>query len=537
MNPETLSLIERPYQEVVDDILVSLVGGVVNEPIFFDLKSDSYPLAEPAQAVRGITGRIAQESNGRIVTVAHSFQQGVDFLFDPDLNLVVWQEGATLPADETLFFVDYFRLNQSSPVTDINVGSVVRTLSEAVGREIATVYEQVNRAYLFGFIDTAEGKALDLVVSILGVTRKTKDFAIGLVTLFRDPAVTGDITVPSGTVLTTATGDVRFETTEQRTLQRGQARIDVPVRAGSDFPGEDGRVEANTITQLDRPIAGIARATNFEATFLGTESETDTQLRARAKAALRSLGKATLAAIEKAVRDGFGKTLEIFEPNAPPAKRSEPGTATLLIEAEPERFPSLVDAVNQVRAGGVLVGLIARYVFFKPKVVVTIAGGLTAAGKQKVVEEIIAAIQAYVEPLSSGQPALGSDLLDAIKAVADVNDATIVDVIVSRSEVSPVDPKSLVDVLADFIQQPPPSEESELKAALDSLLFKQEVAVPGAERIPDRSLILKADGSAPATDEDIEAGDFQVAAVVEGDNWWVVADVAAADVALVEGGT
>lgn len=441
MNPETQNLIERPFQEVIDDILVSLVGGVVNEPIFFDKKSDFYRLAEPAQGVRGITGLIEQQ-NGRTTTAAHSFEQDIDFVFEPDQNAVIWQEGAKHPADETLFFVDYFRLNGSSPITDINVGSVARTVSEAIGREIATLYQQVNRAYLSGFIDTAEGKALDLVVSILNVKRKTKDFAVGLITLFRDPTVVGDITIPSGTALTTQKGEVSFQTTEQRTLQRGQARIDVPVRAGEDFPGEQGKVDANSITQLDRPIAGIARATNFEATFLGLADETDVQLRERARATLRAFSNATLAAIEKAVRDGRGKTLETWDPNGPPAKRSAPGTATLLIEAEPERLPSLKGEVNRVRAGGVLVGLIARYVFFTPKAVVEIAGGLTSAGKQKVVDEILAAVQAYVDPLTSGDPAVGADLLAAIKAVADVNSASIVDVIVSRSEVKPLEPET-----------------------------------------------------------------------------------------------
>ena len=209
MNPETQNLIERPFQEVIDDILVSLVGGVVNEPIFFDKKSDFYPLAEPAQGVRGITGLIEQQ-NGRTTTVVHSFEQDTDFIFEPDENAIIWQEGAQHPADETLFFVDYFRLNGSSPITDINVGSVARTVSEAVGREIATLYQQVNRAYLSGFIDTAEGTALDLVVSILNVKRKTKDFAVGLVTLFRDPTVVGDITIPSGTTLTTQKDEVSF---------------------------------------------------------------------------------------------------------------------------------------------------------------------------------------------------------------------------------------------------------------------------------------------------------------------------------------
>src|SRR5262249_61609242 len=105
---------------------------------------------------------------------------------------------------ETTFYVDYALPpgDSPSPLTDINVGSVTRTLSEAIGREIATVYEQINRAYLAGYIDTAEGTSLDLVVSILGVTRKPKELAVGLATFFRAAGVDGSITIPAGTVVT-----------------------------------------------------------------------------------------------------------------------------------------------------------------------------------------------------------------------------------------------------------------------------------------------------------------------------------------------
>ena len=100
-----------------------------------------------------------------------------------------------------------------SPLTDINVGSVTRTVTEAIAREIAFVYQQINQAYFSAFIDTATGKALDLVVSIIGVQRKTKEFAEGLVTFFRDPSAgDGNITipavslVPAGTMIRLTTG-------------------------------------------------------------------------------------------------------------------------------------------------------------------------------------------------------------------------------------------------------------------------------------------------------------------------------------------
>src|SRR5207245_11627958 len=98
---------------------------------------------------------------------------------------VVGLPGGSHPDEDTTFFVDYFRPDSRSPLTDLNVGSVTRTLAEAISRETTIVYQEVNEAYLGGFVDTAKGTALDLVVSILGLTRKTKAFAEGLVHLFR----------------------------------------------------------------------------------------------------------------------------------------------------------------------------------------------------------------------------------------------------------------------------------------------------------------------------------------------------------------
>src|SRR5262249_26433580 len=158
--------------------LTALVGGVVNEPIFYDIKEDSYPLAQPAAGVRGITGTRGLVVDGARTLVHHLFQPNVDFLFSEGDNSVVWQPGGLKPEDETVFYVDYLRRDGTqSPLTDINVGSVTRTLGEAIGREIATVYQQIQLAYLSGFVDTATGQALDLVVSILDVRRKTKEYA------------------------------------------------------------------------------------------------------------------------------------------------------------------------------------------------------------------------------------------------------------------------------------------------------------------------------------------------------------------------
>ena len=42
---------------------------------------------------------------------------------------MIWQKGVN-PDDESMFYVNYFVPNSASPLTDLNVGSVTRTLSE-----------------------------------------------------------------------------------------------------------------------------------------------------------------------------------------------------------------------------------------------------------------------------------------------------------------------------------------------------------------------------------------------------------------------
>ncbi len=533
MDNQTNALIKRPYLEIVDDILTAIVGGVVNEPIIFDVKLDHYPLAEPALEVRGITGTLCQ--NGDLVH--HVFQKEIDFLFDEGANEIVWQD-VELPEDETIFYVDYFRPESRSPLSDINVGSVTRTLGEAVGREIATVYEQINRAYLSAFVDTAVGKSLDLVVAILGIKRQTKDFAIGRVTFFRDTAVSGNITIPEGVLLVTSKGEAIFQTTQLRTLQQGQVRIDVPIRATDAFRGDAGQVDGGAITEMSRPIAGISRITNFDATFLGATDESDSELRARAKAALRALGKGTLAALGNVLFEECAKLVEVWDPNGPPAKRPDLGEVVLLVETEPERFASLNAAVQGTRAAGVQATVVARYIFFKPRIVITINPGsaITAAGKEKVIQQIIDSLQAYVDDLSSGDAATGDALLEAITDADkdNIKDGRIVDVITWQSDLGQPGAESLVnEILNTLALIPADDTEAQRTAVTEIVTTETPTLLPSGSRIPNRNLVVGKSG-ARATDEELEKGEFQIVAEIDGEKWWLVLDMEPADVYLQE---
>jgi uncharacterized phage protein gp47/JayE len=523
VNADTAALVRRPYLEIVDDLLTAIVGGVVNEAIAFDVKLEIYRLSREASALRSVTGTADKQP--------YTFQQTIDYdLVPPDA--VAWLPDGRRPDDNTTFFVDYLVPGSTSPLSDVNVGSVTRTLAEAIGREIATVYEQVNEAYRSGFVGTAKGTSLDLVVAILGVERKTKDFAQGLVTFFRDETSTGAITIAAGTLLVAGTPErPQFETTETRTLLAGTARIDVPVRATQEFKGEVGKVPAGSIADLVVLLEGIARVSNLDATFLGGDDETDEELRIRAKAALRAFSKGTQAALEQAVREQRGPTvLEVWDPNAPPPRTTDPGRVSVLVEAEPEAFAGVLQAVHEVRAAGVELALVARYVYLKLRVRGTIAAGVPPAGQAKIRTEVVAALRAYLDGLESREPAKGEKLLEALGEVDGFEDPELVDVIPRRSDVTRPGLETLVDELAAVLT-PPPADETALRAALTGVLTSASVEAPSAARIFDRGLVV-GPGGQRATDAEIKAGTFEVVVPDDGQAWWIVAELSVDDVEL-----
>jgi hypothetical protein len=535
VNAATVALVDRPYQEIVDDILTAIIGGVVNEPIFFDVKMDLYPLSRPAVDIRTLTGSHRPPDADQ--PVRWSFVRGVDYDFDEGRSAVVWLPDGNAPEDETTFYVDYVPVGADSPLTDINIGSVTRTLTEAIGREVATVYQQINQAYLAGFIDTAERQALDLVVSILNVQRQTKDDAVGLVTFFRNPAVPDNIIIPAGTVLTTADGKKAFATVELRALQRGQVQIEVPIRAMPKFKGALGLTGPNTITVQAQPVTGIDHITNLDATVQLGQDETDEQLRARARAVVRGLSKGTIAALVVAATQAGAGSMEVWDPGGPAGKESTPGRVTLLLDADPEHYAGIQAAVEETRAAGVQAALVAHFIYFTPRLVASITAGLPPAGKIKVVRQIVDALDKYARKLSAGAPAKGKDMIDAInKAVPEASkpeQIRFVDVMAWRADVSRPGTEATIDALLAAVTGAPVGDTQALRVALANVLTQAGHAAPTSQRIPDRSLVQKLCGGR-TTDADIEAGDFQVVATVQGASWFPVLDMDTSDVLLVE---
>jgi uncharacterized phage protein gp47/JayE len=191
-----LPFVKKTYRQIAKDILTQICGGETSEEHVYTKGKTIYRLANtPVVDVKAIWGK----SKGITKT---AFTKNIDYEVAKDS--IEWRAGGNIPDDATVFSVDY-TFTRPSGITDVNPGSVVRTIVEAISRELENFYLQLEQAYFSGFLDTATGNALDLVVSIIGIKRKPPQPSSGSVTFGRtaEPekiAVTNEIHLWDGSL-------------------------------------------------------------------------------------------------------------------------------------------------------------------------------------------------------------------------------------------------------------------------------------------------------------------------------------------------
>jgi len=303
-----VSFVDRTYPDLVRDVLTTLTQGVARE-----LHRVSYdPLARPLQVpdivlqrrpvrrVSMISGFIdAPQAGGppQPYTFTLNDYELVSDGGDPtDLSHIRFLPFGKKPANTTDVTVNYYPRNTDpTPLTDLNVGSVARTLLEAVSRELALLYSQLNLAYDSAYLDSATGASLDRVVALLGYQRFRAGRPIGTVTFSRRDGAAGSITIPAGTPITDSADKIRYETIESRALLAGESTAQIAVRGSADITPV---VDTGVLTVIQLAIAGLDTVTNERPTTRASDDETDEQLRARARDALLASNKGTVSAIE-----------------------------------------------------------------------------------------------------------------------------------------------------------------------------------------------------------------------------------------------
>ena len=310
-------------------------------------------------------------------------------------------------------------------LTDTQIGSVTRTLLETVGREISTLYDEMDAAYNAGFIDTANGNALDMVVSILGIQRKSAQFATGTVTFMRrNPSQ--DVNVPRGTRVSTRASNPRnvkiYETSMNVRIPKGQNDVEIPIKCLT--PGEEGMTDFETITALETPIIGVDSVINKKPTTIGTDRETDPEFRARAKATVLSAGKATPEAIRNAVLGIPGvRGVTVNEmPNGIPGELEVIIDGLDLTDKESPTYQRVKDTIDSVRPAGIHIDIKStETIRANIRLYLKLTDILrTDEEVEEVIQKIKTRIARHIGGLNSGSNLVRNRMISAIFEIKDV---------------------------------------------------------------------------------------------------------------------
>ncbi len=181
---------------------------------------------------------------------------------------------------------------------DTSVNTPLGQFLRTTAVEIAQLWEQLEKTYYSGFINTAEGVNLDRICALVGITRNPAVKASGSVIFSIYSALTSDITIPKNTVVATEDGKIEFVTTESATLHAGETSVSASVSAR--YAGIDGNITSGLVTRIVSNLPRIDLVTNIDTFTGGKNKESDAELRERTILNKPS-AKGTCSAIKSAV--------------------------------------------------------------------------------------------------------------------------------------------------------------------------------------------------------------------------------------------
>lgn len=409
-----MSFRRRNYPEVLDNLLTSLIGGVAAEAHPFPPSDDgplSHPLEQPP--VRRLVS-VYGIQNGE----PRLFREGNDYQLDADAQTLSWLSDTSVPDSGTLVYVNYLREDVAPSLTDLQVGSVVRTLSESVALEIARLYAQMDAVHKAGFIDTATGSSLDKVVSLLDLRRFKGTRPSAKIRFSRVDGSKGTITLQAGARILDEQTRFEYETTETVTMSENQNSIMVTAR---DLEPGNEPVEADTLTLLAVPIAGIAAVTNSAPASRAAADETDTELRTRAKNFLHGSERATLGAMRQVlIENNIDGDID----------ESTPGKILVSPHGDdltPEQLKKLETELNATRPAGI------QLVLTTPLTPVSVDLSLQLTTSDKLVEadlraahnNVREAVRSYFDALETRANASINQIVGQVLGITNVEDVRI----------------------------------------------------------------------------------------------------------------
>lgn len=213
-----------------------------------------YALAEsPVKEIVKVEGTL--RGNLHVFKPAVDYKQGSDVL--------EWLSTGDRPDENTPFFVNY-AFGEPSGITDVNPGSVTRTIVESIAREFEFFYSQMENVYLSAFIDTAKGNALDLVVSILGVSRLPPQNAFGTIVFGRDTDP-DEVMVKAEAILFDGRPRYELKNTPVKSVEKLEGNIGETAKKFEI--GKDFELDGNTLVWLpdgSKPTEGTPFTVDYK---------------------------------------------------------------------------------------------------------------------------------------------------------------------------------------------------------------------------------------------------------------------------------
>lgn len=187
------------------------------------------------------------------------------------------------------------QVGSRTPLTNFNVGSVIRTLVEIYAEVAAELYAFIGDVLKQAYLATATGYWLDLKAREYGVTRKVAVKTAGQVVFKRNQPRNENFPIPAGSIVATGVDqggtERKYFTTTQAVLPAGALQIALPVIA--EHEGKAYNVGPGAIRRMKTFIKGIDAVENPTGwiTREGADEESDESLRRRTFLAWEELAR------------------------------------------------------------------------------------------------------------------------------------------------------------------------------------------------------------------------------------------------------
>lgn len=178
---------------------------------------------------------------------------------------------------------------KTDKITDFNIGSAARTLTEAISVQFEEFYFSMKQNVLYAIENS--------VYNSFGFDLKISQVSSGYVTVEFEEPLPGNLTFPKGTVFCTSAtyGYIYYESTEEMYAEEGCLSIMIPVQCKTS--GTIGNIPAKAITTIVTTNSIIKQVYNSTSFTNGTNEETSAERKKRFQDYIRTLARGTADAI------------------------------------------------------------------------------------------------------------------------------------------------------------------------------------------------------------------------------------------------